>query len=427
MERMQKKKTRKKTKKRTPKPRQALRWARDSVVNVIEADIAVARKIQAAMIPRRLPSVDGIEMASLYLPCPGLGGDLFDVIQLSEDILVFLIFDVTGHRVSSTLISALAKVRFYSHIRAVRSPRVVIERVNAEIIRDISAEFYLTAFVGYLDLHDNKLTYSNAGHINPVVYRKEDNSLAPLRPQGTLIGILDDGFYDEQNIYLSPGDWLILFTDGILRIFGDRGVPQTRRILDRMILKEVARNNPAHFAEHIRLQGEHLSRAKAQHDDISLVAVEVLTQSRRNQIKEKLGFPPESPVYLQTLSYYEEMDRATAIVLSAMDIFGYPDEVIRKMKVSLTELLVNAIHHGNGKDYTKKVFMGHVVDGKKTVVSIMDEGNGFNPGVIPDPTLPENIGKDCGRGLYIVRHYVDNIEFNDKGNRIMITKHHPYG
>jgi anti-sigma regulatory factor (Ser/Thr protein kinase) len=421
---MQKKTSRKK---QAPKRSQKPRRVRDPAMNILETDLAIARKIQAAMIPRRLPSVDGIEMASMYLPCPSVGGDLFDVIQLSEDILVFLIFDVTGHRVSSTLISALAKVRFYSHIRAVRSPRVVIERVNAEIVRDISAEFYLTAFVGYLDLHDNKLTYSNAGHINPVVYRKEDNVLVQLRPQGTLIGILDDGFYDEQNIYLNPGDWLVLFTDGILRIFGDRSAPQTRKILDRMIQKEVARSGPAQFVEHMRAQGEQLARAKTQNDDISLVAVEVLTQSRRNQIKEKLGYLPEAPVYLQTLSYYEEMDRATAIVLSSMDIFGYPDEVIRKMKVSLTELLVNAIHHGNGKDYTKKVFMGHVVDGKKTVVSIMDEGNGFNPGNIPDPTLPENIGRDCGRGLYIVRHYVDKIDFNDRGNRVMITKYHPYG
>ena len=417
----------KKTRKTAPKRRRAPKPVRDAAANILETDLAIARKIQAAMIPRRLPAVDGIELASMYLPCPTAGGDLFDIIQLSEDILVFLIFDVTGHRVSSTLISALAKVRFYSHIRAVRSPRVVIERVNAEIIRDIAAEFYLTAFVGYLDLHDNKLTYSNAGHINPVVYRKEENALVQLRPQGTLIGILDDGFYDEQNIYLNPGDWLILFTDGILRMFGDRTAPQTRKILDRLILKEVARNSPAHFVEHLRLQGEELDRAKGQKDDISLVAVEVLTQSRRNQIKEKLGFLADAPVYLQTLSYYEEMDRATAIVLSSMDIFGYPDEVIRKMKVSLTELLVNAIHHGNGKDYTKKVFMGHVVDGKRTSVSIMDEGHGFNPNLIPDPTLPENLGKDCGRGLYIVRHYVDKMEFNDRGNRVMITKYHPYG
>jgi anti-sigma regulatory factor (Ser/Thr protein kinase) len=418
------KKTARKTKK-IHKP--ARKKARKSADTGMSVDFQIARKIQAAMIPRRLPPIEGIEMASLYLPCPGVGGDLFDVIQLSEDILVFLIFDVTGHRVSSALISALAKVRFYSHIRAVRSPRVVIERVNAEIIRDISAEFYLTAFVGYLDLHDNKLTYSNAGHINPVIYRVEDGSLVHLKPQGTLIGILDDGFYDEQSVYLNPGDRLLLFTEGILGVFGDLNAPATRKILDRMIQKEAGRTTPQQLVDHFRVQGEHLVAARGQKDDISLVVVEVLTQSRRNQIKERLGFPPDSPVYLQTLSYYEEMDHATAIVLSAMDVFGYPDEVIRKMKVSLTELLVNAIYHGNNKDYTKKVFIGHIVDGKKTVVAIMDEGNGFDPRNIADPTLPDNIGKDCGRGLYIVRHYVDTLEFNPQGNRVAITKYHPYG
>jgi anti-sigma regulatory factor (Ser/Thr protein kinase) len=420
---MQKKQSR--TAKKSVKP--VRKKARKSVDTGMTIDFQIARKIQAAMIPRRLPPIEGLEMASLYLPCSGVGGDLFDIIQLSEDILVFLIFGVTGHRVSSMLISALAKVRFFSHIRAVRSPRVVIERVNAEIIRDVSAEFYLTAFVGYLDLHDNKLTYSNAGHIDPVIYRVEDGSLVHLKPQGTLIGILDDGFYDEQSVYLNPGDRLLLFTEGILGVFGDRNAPSTRKILDRMIQKEAGRATPQQLVDHFRVQGEPLVAARGQKDDFSLIVVEILTQSRRNQIKERLGFSPDSPVYLQTLSYYEEMDHATAIVLSAMDVFGYPDEVIRKMKVSLTELLVNAIYHGNNKDYTKKVFMGHIVDGKKTEVAIMDEGKGFDPRIIPDPTLPENIGKDCGRGLYIVRHYVDKIEFNPRGNRVAITKYHPYG
>ncbi|MBN2038176.1 MAG: SpoIIE family protein phosphatase [Chitinispirillaceae bacterium] len=409
---------------RRPKARKKTRTI---VENSEDSDFIIARKIQAAMIPRRLPTVEGIDMASLYLPCSGVGGDLFDVMQLSDDILAFLICDVTGHRVSSTLISALAKVRFYSHIRAVTSPRVVIERVNAEIIRDVATEFYLTAFVGYLDLHDNNLTYSNAGHINPVIYRAEDGSLVPLKPQGTLIGILDDGYYDEQSVYLNPGDRFLLFTDGILNVFGDRSAPTTRKILDRMIQKEAGRCTPQQLVDYFRTQGEHLLKTRRQGDDLSLIAVEVLTQSRRNQIKERLGFAPDSPVYLQTLCYYEEMDRTTAIILSAMDVFGYPDEIIRKMKVSLTELLVNAIHHGNAKDYTRKVFVGHIVDGKKTVVSIMDEGQGFTPDMIPDPTLPENIGKDCGRGLYIVRHYVDAIEFNPRANRVTITKHHPYG
>jgi anti-sigma regulatory factor (Ser/Thr protein kinase) len=390
----------------------------------LDTDHDIARKIQSAMVPRRLPEVDGLEMASLYIPSPSVGGDHFDVMQLSDDILAFLIFEVTGHRVASALISALAKARFASHLRALRSPRVVIDRVNAEIIKDVATEFYITAFVGYLDLHDNKLTYSNAGHVSPVVYRRENATTVPLRSQGTLIGILDKGFYDEQSVYLNPGDWLLLFTDGIL---GDKHTPGAGERFEAIIRGEAGRMTPAQFVAHMQERAERFSPGGAEPDDLSLIAVEMLTQSRRNQIKEKLGFPADAPVYLQTLSYYEEMDGAAAIILSAMDVFGYPDEIIRKMKVSLTELLVNAIHHGNGKDFTRKVLMGHVVDGKKTEVSIMDEGQGFAPDAVPDPTLPENLSRDCGRGLYIVRHYVDKIEHNAKGNRVTITKYHPYG
>lgn len=306
-------------------------------------------------------------------------------------------------------------------------PGFVIERVNAELIKDVPTEFYLTAFVGYLDLHDNKLTYAIAGHPSPALYRRENGTVVPLQSQGTLIGILDDGFYDEQSVYLNPGDWLLLFTDGIFRVFGETPATKMRDPFDKMVRAEAANNTPAQFVAHLHERAENFFRVNGQTDDLSLVAVEMLTQSRRNQQKEKLGFTADAPVYLQTLSYYEEMDKATAIILAGMDVFGYPDEIIRKMKVALTELLVNAVLHGNAKDFTKKVLMGHIVDGKKTVVSIMDEGRGFAPGAVPDPTLPENLNRDCGRGLYIVRHYVDKIEYNTCGNRVTITKYHPYG
>jgi serine/threonine-protein kinase RsbW len=116
------------------------------------------------------------------------------------------------------------------------------------------------------------------------------------------------------------------------------------------------------------------------------------------------------------------MDRTTATVLTAMDITGYADETIRKMKIVLTELLVNSIVHGNGRDHTKKVVVGHVVDRKQVTVSILDEGAGFDPTTIPDPTLPENLEKPYGRGLYIVQHYVESLTFNETGNRVTIRK-----
>ena len=84
----------------------------------------------------------------------------------------------------------------------------------------------------------------------------------------------------------------------------------------------------------------------------------------------------------------------------------------------------SAVGHGNGEDHSKKVTIGHVVDKSVARVAVMDEGDGFDPAAVPDPTLPENLVKDHGRGLYIVRNYVDEISHNESCNRIMITKYH---
>jgi anti-sigma regulatory factor (Ser/Thr protein kinase) len=386
-----------------------------------EADLQIARKIQAAMIPRSLPVIEGLELNSVYLPCGAVGGDLFDVIQLSRDVLAFFIFDVTGFGVSSALISAMAKVCFINHIKPDVSPRAVIERVNLEMIRDISADFYITAFLGYLDLHDNRLTYCNAGHAYPLIYHKNDQTTLPLRTQGTFIGVFENGFFEEQQVHIGTGDSLILVTDGIYRIFSEN-LHEGRLLFEQTVRDTLASSQPVAFLDIVKNRFTQLSQNGAMEDDVTAVIAEILTQSRKNQIKEKLGFKPDDPVYLQYVNYYEEIDRTIAIILSSMDAFGYPDDHIRKMKVVLSELLVNAILHGNKRDFSKTVTIGHIVDKKAAIISILDEGNGFDPAKVPDPTLPENLARDCGRGLYIAYHYVDQISFSEKGNRVTVVK-----
>lgn len=385
-----------------------------------DSDLDIARKIQAAMIPRSFPAVEGLEINSLYLPCGAVGGDLFDCIQISDNILAFLIFDVTGFGVSSALISAMAKVCFSHHINSGVSPRCVIERVNCEIVNNIHADFYLTAFLGYLDLHDNHLTFCNAGHTYPFIYKKKEGTCISLKTQGTFIGVFKNGFFDEQHEYLSPGDTLFMFTDGIYRLFSN-DFHKGRNSFESELKKILNTQSPKTFQHFIK---EKYDISDYMEDDITMMCVEVQTQSRKNQIKEKLGFPIESPVYLQFISYFEEIDKSISIILTSMDSYGFPDENIRKMKVALTELLVNAISHGNKKDFSKKVVIGHIVDKKKILISIMDEGKGFDPNSVPDPTTPENLIKNSGRGLFIVKHYVDKIEFNDRGNRVTVTRFH---
>jgi sigma-B regulation protein RsbU (phosphoserine phosphatase) len=394
-----------------------------SIADSREADLQIARKIQAAMIPRSFPVIEGLELNSIYLPCGAVGGDLFDVIQLSNDVLAFFIFDVTGFGVSSALISAMAKVCFNNHIKPGVSPRSVIERVNLEMVRDVAADFYITAFLGYLDFHDNKLTYCNAGHAYPLIFSKKDQTTLPLRTQGTFIGVFDNGFFEEQQVYIGPGDSLIMITDGLYRIFSEN-LHEGRLQFEQTVRDMFSSSPPAAFLDMVKTRFNQITQNGSMDDDVTAIVAEVLTQSRKNQIKEKLAFKPDDPVYLQSINYYEEIDRAIAVILSTMDAYGYMDDHIRKMKVVLSELLVNAILHGNKRDFSKKVTIGHIVDKKAATISILDEGNGFDPAKVPDPTLPENLARDCGRGLYIAYHYVDQIMFNEKGNRVTVIKKH---
>jgi len=88
------------------------------------------------------------------------------------------------------------------------------------------------------------------------------------------------------------------------------------------------------------------------------------------------------------------------------------------LRVALSEALANAIVYGNGLDPSKSVEVRVVVASNGFAVHVCDEGSGFNPAEIPDPTLPERIGRPDGRGLFLIRQLVDDVSFNDRGNAI---------
>lgn len=95
----------------------------------------------------------------------------------------------------------------------------------------------------------------------------------------------------------------------------------------------------------------------------------------------------------------------------AKDI-GLPDEKISSLLLAVTEATTNAIIHANKSDKTKLVKVDVNISDSKLVVKVIDEGRGFNPANIPDPTHPENLLKDSGRGVYLMRVYMDGLDYN---------------
>lgn len=109
-------------------------------------------------------------------------------------------------------------------------------------------------------------------------------------------------------------------------------------------------------------------------------------------------------------------------ILASLEEVGFPDKDLFGVKLALEEGIVNAIKHGNGMDPSKNVFVQCDYDGKRVRVVIEDEGPGFNPESVPDPTDDSNIDKPSGRGLMLMKAFMSHIEYNDKGNRVVLEK-----
>lgn len=110
-------------------------------------------------------------------------------------------------------------------------------------------------------------------------------------------------------------------------------------------------------------------------------------------------------------------------ILAQMEANNFSREDVFAVHLALEEAFLNAFKHGNKMDPTKKIKVEYSVSSDKVEISMTDEGDGFDPNVVPDPRCGENLYKIEGRGLLLIRSYMDTVEFNEWGNSVHMIKH----
>lgn len=111
-------------------------------------------------------------------------------------------------------------------------------------------------------------------------------------------------------------------------------------------------------------------------------------------------------------------------ILEQLKLMDFSHQIISTdILMTLDESLTNALKHGNKEDAQKKIFVRVQIDPRKMEIVIRDEGDGFSPGKLIDPLSADGIERNCGRGVFLMKGYMDEVKFNDKGNEVNMVKH----
>ena len=191
-----------------------LREKRDLQVSRQAGEIDQARSVQMALLPREIPQFPGVEISGAWQPAREMSGDYFDVLKLDDHRFAFCIADVAGKGVAAALLMS----NLQATVRGLAAPESVpgdlCTRANGFVYRNVGAESFITFFFGIFDARSQRAQYSNAGH-NPPVLLRSNGDCERLTEGGALLGVLPDETYATGEVQFTPGDRLVLFTDGV--------------------------------------------------------------------------------------------------------------------------------------------------------------------------------------------------------------------
>ena len=237
----------------------------------MEEELKVARDIQQSLLPRSLPSAGWLRAAGSSVASAQVGGDYYDVIAVNDRCWGAVVADVSGKGVSSALLAALLQGALIPAIDHADVLTRRMERLNTFLIDRTGGEKYATVFYCLLD-QSGRLDYVNAAHCPPIVVRPSGET-AELGATGVPVGLLEGSRYELAGRQLSPGEKVVIYTDGVTEAQDARGAFFGRkRLFDLVRAHAGASSTELHDA----IQGavREFTEGAPQSDDITLVVLD---------------------------------------------------------------------------------------------------------------------------------------------------------
>ena len=224
--------------------------SRDKLV-VLQNELDVAGKIQQSILPTEFPRGLDYQAFGNMVPARNVGGDFFDTVRLDKGRVGLTIADVSDKGVPSALFMMASRTLLKGAAIGAGGPGAVLSEVNRLLHDDNKATMFVTILYAVYDPDDGALTYANGGHNPPLIVHADGSSMLLPLTDGIAVGILPEFDYDQNTVFLSPGDTIVFYTDGVTEAMNDRkeefGMERLRDVLSADPSRDAREANLAIF------------------------------------------------------------------------------------------------------------------------------------------------------------------------------------
>lgn len=241
----------------------------------MEQELAMARKIQLNLLPKKNPATKWLEISSYCKPADEVGGDYYDYFLLAEDQIGIVLADVSGHGASAALVMTMVKGILHSITHKLKTTDKVLSEMNSILNPIIPGDMFVTMIFLIFDSKKRLLRYSNAGHNPLLFFDTQTNACQMIELKGPALGLTNLSVYKEKEIALNSGDLFLIYTDGVTEAFNEQAEMFEESRLVQAV--EETTKEPANIIiEHVNSKLKSFINNAPQSDDVAMITVKVI-------------------------------------------------------------------------------------------------------------------------------------------------------
>ena len=375
----------------------------------ISSELSVAHDIQQSMIPKAFigsPERDDVEVYASLSSVREVGGDFYDFL-IRDNHLFFCIGDVSGKGVPAALLMTVSRTLFRTEAerefddaverKGKHSATAVVQRMNRTLSNEHSNGYFVTMFVGVLDLLTGDLDYCNAGHEAPVL----GDTLLPVIPN-LPVGALPDWVYEGQTGQIKPDQTLFLYTDGL----SEARDTQDRQFSRRKVLELVSQSSdlsPQDLVKKMVEEADRHAKDAVQSDDITMMAV------KWKKIRNMITLQGDG----------SDLERMKSFILLNADKAGMNKKDAKRLRLIVEEAVANVVNYSG----TPSLLLAAEVVDRQLHITVTDSGKPFNPITAPvtDISVSGDERKEGGLGILFMRQMSDGLDYRRENEHNILT------